>query len=267
MRKYKWIALQAVPPMALVLVLLQLSSPLSAQVLHTNDNWDECAFVIAPGLTQASWRQFVREAGLVTYFRPMASAKPLGRGSFEVALLQWGTRIDASDDAWNDTFSHPDSTHWLFEGDALMIPGLTLRAGITDRVDIGGYFTKAVGSNYGFFGGQVQYNVLHDVDRGLDVAGRLGFVRMYGPEDLSVSTYGADLLVSKDISRYSPYMTISSYLSRGRETTSKVDLEDESVAGLQGSVGMVARVWALRLGAEVNLAKVPGYSFKLGFAS
>ena len=263
MRKHKSAVLLAV---ASIIPLLS-AFPLSAQVLHTNSRWDECAFVIDPRLTQASWRQFVGEAGLVTYFRPMASARPLGRGGFEVALLQWGTRIDASDDAWNDTFSHPDPEHWLFEGDALMIPGLTLRAGITDRVDIGGYFTKAVGSNYGFFGGQVQYNVLHDDARGLDMAGRVGIVRLYGPEDLSVSTYGVDFLVSKEISRFSPYATVSSYLSRGHETTSKVSLGDETVVGLQGAVGLSVRLWALRLGAELNVAEVPGYSFKLGFAS
>ena len=75
--------------------------------------------------------------------------------------------------------------------------GSTVRccAGVTDRVDVGGYFTKAPGANYGFFGGQVQYAFLHDVDSSLSAAGRLGFVRMYGPEDLTLSTYGVDFLV------------------------------------------------------------------------
>ena len=40
------------------------------------------------------------------------------------------SRIDDEKDAWNDTFSHPDSTHYLTDGDALMIPGLMVRAGV-----------------------------------------------------------------------------------------------------------------------------------------
>jgi hypothetical protein len=246
---------------------LAFARSLGAQVLHVNDRWDECAIVIDQTLTQEAWHQFVTEVGLVAYFRPLASARPLGPRNFEFAILNWGTRIDDADAAWNDTFSHPDSTHWLFEGSALMIPGLMLRAGVTDRIDVGGYFTKAVGANYGLFGGQVQYNLLNDPVTNLAAASRLSFVRLYGPEDMSVSIYGLDFLVSKDFSRYSPYAGVSGYWSRGHETTSKVDLEDESVVGLQGMVGMAVRISVLRLGAEFNLANVPGYSFKVAFGA
>ena len=145
-------------------------STLAAQHLHVNDRWEECAFVIDPSLTQEAWHQFVSEAAVVTYFRPLASAEPMGAGRFEFAVLDWGTRIDASDDAWNHTFSHPDSTHWLFEGDALRIPGLMLRAGVTDRMDVGAYFTRSIGANYGFFGGQVQYSLLRELDGDLAAA-------------------------------------------------------------------------------------------------
>jgi hypothetical protein len=250
-----------------MLALFLLGTPLSAQVLHLNDHWDECAFVIDPTLTQASWHQFVKEAGLVTYFRPLVSAEPLGPRNFEIAFVNWGTRIDPTTDPWNDTFSHPDPEHWLFEGDALRIPGVMVRAGVTDRIDVGGYITKAPGSNYGLFGGQLQYGLLHDAESGLAAATRLGFVRLYGPDDLSVSTYGLDFLVSKRISRFSPYAGVSGYLARGHETTSKVDLEDESIVGVQGTVGVAMRLWLLSLGAEFNLAEVTGYSFKVAFAS
>jgi hypothetical protein len=253
--------------MASALALPICASPLQAQVLHVNDRWDECAIVIDPALTQASWHQFVKEVGLVTYFRPLASARPLGRWNFELALLNWGTRIDPTADAWNDTFSHPDDTHWLFEGDALLIPGLMLRAGLTDRIDAGAYFTKAPGSNYGFLGGQVQYAFLNDTERKLAAAGRISAVRLYGPEDMDASTYGLDFVASKDVSRFSPYVGVGAYWSRARETTSKVDLEDESVVGVQGTVGLAVRLWALRLGAEAHLAEVSGYSFKIAFGT
>jgi hypothetical protein len=217
-------------------------------------------------LTQGAWHQFVKEAGVVTYFRPMASAEPLGTGHFEIGFLNWGMRIDPADAAWNDTFSHPDPEHWLFEGDALRIPGLMARVGATDRLDVGGYVTKAPGSNYGIFGGQLQYAFLHDPESGLAASTRGSYVRLYGPEDLSFSAYGLDFLVSRRISRFSPYAGVSGYLARGQETTSKVALDDESVLGVQGTAGMAVRLWRLSLGAEVNLAEVTGYSFKVAFA-
>ena len=249
------------------LSLSAVGTPLSAQTLHLNDRWDECSFILDPALTQGSWHQFVKEAGVVTFFRPLASAEPLGARNFEVALLRWGTRIDAATDPWNDTFSHPDPEHWLIEGDALHIPGVMVRAGVTDRIDVGGYVTKAPGANYGFFGGQMQYSFLHDPESGLAAASRASFVRMYGPEDLSFTNYGMDLVVSRRISRFSPYAGVSGYLAHGHEKTSKVSLEDERVLGIQGTAGVEMRLWALSLGAEVHLAEVTGYSFKVAFAS
>lgn len=249
------------------LVSASIAPPVSGQVLHVNDRWKECAIVLDPSLTQEAWHRFVSEVALVTYFRPLASARPLGARNVELAVLDWGTRIDAADDAWNDTFSHPDSTHWLFEGDALLIPGLMLRAGVTDRVDVGAYFTKSIGANYGIFGAQAQYSLLDDSDRNLAAAARANVIRLFGPEDLSASVYGVDFLMSKDLSVFSPYAGVSGYSSRGQEHTSKVNLENENVFGVQGMLGVAVSISGLRLGVELNLAKVSGYSFKIGYAS
>ncbi len=252
---------------ATVLSLAVVAPSASAQVLHLNDRWDECAIVIDPALSQSSWNQFVREVGLVTYFRPLSSAKPLGPMNFEVSVLNWGTMIDDADDAWNDTFSHPDSEHTLFDGNALLIPGLMFRIGLTDRMDAGAYFTKGPSSNYGFLGGQLQYNFLSDEEQNLDVSGRISAVRLYGPEDMNASTYGLDFVVSKEFSRVSPYVGVSGYLARGQETTTAVNLEDVTATGVQGMVGVAVSLASLKIGAEFNMARVPGYSFKIAFGS
>lgn len=250
-----------------VLFLGLFGSPLFGQKLHVNDRWDECSFLLDPALTQEAWHQFTGEAGLVTYFRPLNSAKPLGVKNFEIALLDWGTTIDDADAAWNDTFSHPDSTHTLFDGNALLFPGLMFRIGATNRIDIGAYFTKQPSANYGFYGGQVQYNFLNDSEKNLAAAVRFSFTQMFGPEDLNQSVYGLDVLASKDVfRRFSPYAGVSGYLARAQETTSKVNLENENVFGLQGMVGMVVKISVLRIGGEINFANVLGYSFKVAFA-
>ena len=237
--------------------------------LHLSDRWKECSIQLDPSLTQVAWHQFTNEAGLVTYFRPLLDARPLGKGHFELALLQWQTGIDATEAAWNDTFVHPDSTHWLVEGSSLAFPGLMVRAGVTDGLDVGAYVTKSPGANYGFFGGQVQYNVVDDVDGNWAASTRLSFASMYGPEDLGLAVYGADVLASR---RYapsswaavSPYVGVSAHLSSAHETTSAVALDDENVTGAQAMVGAVVELSKVRLAAEYNVAAVNSFSMKVG---
>jgi hypothetical protein len=238
--------------------------------LHVNPRWKECSFQIDPSLTQVAWHQFTQEAGLVMYFRPLVDAKSMGAGKFEFSILQWMTGIDDTDDAWNDTFVHPDSTHWLFEGDRLPIPGLMFRAGITNRIDVGVYFTKAVGANYGFGGGQVQYNFLNSNEKNWYASTRFSLISIFGPEDLGYTVYGLDLLASKEYAIFidwllvSPYAGVSTYLSSSHEKTAAVSLKDENIVGVQGMIGAVAQISSARLAVEYNFAKVSTLSFKLG---
>jgi hypothetical protein len=237
--------------------------------LHINPKWKECSFQLSPSLTQSAWRQFTQEAALVAYFRPLSDAQPMGKGRFELSVLQWQTGIDDHDDAWNDTFVHPDSAHWLFEGEGLKFPGLMVRAGVTDDTDVGVYFTKSVGANYGFYAAQVQHAFVNNPDRGWAAAARLSFASLYGPDDLDLRVYGVDLLASRKFAltkwaAVSPYVGASTYLSSSHEKTTAVDLDDEHVLGAQAMFGATLQVSKARLGLEYNAAKVNSFSLKVG---
>ncbi len=237
--------------------------------LHINTRWSECAFQLDPSLTPAAWRRFTEEAGLVAYLRPLADARPMGAGSVEVSLLQWATAIDDADPAWNDTFVHPHDTHWLKEGDRLPFPALMVRAGMNDRMDIGAFFTKNPESNYGFYGGQLQYNFVNDEKRGWAASGRTSFVSLFGPEDLDLTVIGLDFLASWTFPvngwlTVSPYAGMSSYLSYAHEKSTVVDLGDEIVPGSQTMLGAVAQVSRTRLAVELSSARVRTLSFKVG---
>lgn len=239
-------------------------------VLHVNPRWRECSFQLDASLTQSAWAQFAREAGLVTYFRPLIDAKPMGRGKFEISAVQWQTNIDDHDAAWNDTFVHPDSAHWLFEGEGLKFPGLMARVGLTDRTDVGLYFTKNPGANYGFVGGQVQRNLVGGRESMWDASARVSFNTMYGPDDLDYSVIGLDFVASRQIpimgwAALSPYAGVSSYLGRAHEKSAVVDLEDEYQGGSQAMVGAVLKVSGARLAVEYSVASVNSLSLKIGF--
>jgi hypothetical protein len=194
----------------------------------------------------------------------------MGKGTFEVSLLQWQTGIDDADAAWNDTFVHPDSSHWLFEGSGLKFPGLMLRAGVSSRTDVGLYVTRNPNANYGFVGGQVQQNIVGSATSAWAAATRLSFTSLYGPDDVTLTVVGWDLIASREIalSRWaavSPYAGVSSYFSMSSESSPVVDLDDENVGGSQAMVGAVARLSGARLAMEYNVAKVNSLSLKVGF--
>lgn len=240
-------------------------------VLHVNSRWDECSFQLDPALTRQAWRQFTKEAGLVVYFRPLADARPLGARNFELSILQATTGIDDTDAAWNDTFVHPDETHWLFEGDGLPMPGLMARGGVTDRLDVGAYFTRNPSANYGFYGGQAQYNIARGRNEDWAVSTRASFVSLYGPDDLDFTVYGVDVLASKayPLARWasvSPYAGVSGYLNSSHEKSDVVTLADEHVFGVQAMVGAVAQISVARIAVEYNAAKVGSRTIKVGVA-
>ena len=257
----------------LALGLLVLPSTGSAQGrhvrLHVNPRWEECAFQLDPSLTQQAWHQFTGEAGVVTYFRPMADARPMGARNFELSLHRWETAIDDTDPAWNDTFVHPDSTHWLFDGDRLPFPGLMARAGVTDNIDVGAYFSKNFPSNYGLLGAQAQYAFVRDPEVPWAAATRVSFMSLFGPSDLNFTVYGVDLVGSREFvatgwASIAPYAGVSGFLSRSHETTNAVDLRDENVLGAQAMVGALARISAARVAFELSTARVNARAFKVG---
>lgn len=262
---------------AMALAIALTSSPVAAQsshdhrpTLHVNPRWKECSFQLSASLTQEAWRQFAEEAGLVAYFRPLSEAEPMGKGKFEVSVLQYETHIDDSDAAWNDTFVHPDSTHWLFEGAGLKFPGLMVRAGVTNKTDVGVYFTKNPNANYGFYGAQLQQNFIGGTSDWAASA-RASFVALYGPEDLDFAVIGLDLVASREIAlsswaSVSPYAGVSSYLTAASEKSSVVNLDNEYVGGSQAMVGAAFQLSGARVAMEYNAAKVNSISMKVGFS-
>ncbi|MBI3792313.1 MAG: hypothetical protein HY275_15735 [Gemmatimonadetes bacterium] len=239
--------------------------------LHVNKRWTECSFQLDPSLTQAAWRQFTGEAAVVTYFRPLVDARPMGRGAVELSLLQWQSGINDNDAAWNDTMVHPDSTHWLYEGPGLKVPGITARVGVTDRTDVGVYFTRNSHANYGVYGVQVQHALVDDATSGWSAAARVSFVSMFGPDDLDFSVSGVDLLASRSFAFFSnrahlsPYVTASGTMARSHAKSALVSVHDETVLGAQASVGAVLEAWGARVAFEVVAARVPNVSMKVGF--
>lgn len=251
---------------------LLISAPAGAQAnpkLHVSPRWKQCSIQLDPSLTQSAWHQFTEEAAQVVYFRPLVDARPMGRGNFELGFMQWQTNIDDNTSAWNDTFVHPDSTHWLYEGSGLQFPGLAARMGLSTRSDVGVYFTRNPQANYGAYGVQLQQNLLGSAARDLNVSARASFVSLFGPEDVKLDVYGVDVVTSWQQWKYGratlvPYGGVAAYLSNSHERSPVVNLTDEHVLSGMATVGAALHFSAVRFAAEVSMARVPSFAMKLG---
>jgi len=258
---------------AMTVASASLSTSMRAQDqprLHISSRWKQCSIQLDPSLTQSAWRQFTREAGQVVYFRPLADAQPMGAGKFELSLVQYQTNVDDKASAWNDTFVHPDSTHWLYEGSGLQFPGLAGRVGVTSRTDLGLYFTKNFQANYGAYGLQLQQNLIRGAGH-WDVSARGSFVSLFGPEDVSLNVYGVDVVAnwkhwSLGRVSISPYAGVATYLAASHEKTVRVNLTDEHALSAMGTLGSAIEFSAVRLSAEASISRVSSIALKLGIA-
>jgi len=253
---------------AAIALLSTSATAQSRPKLHVNPRWKQCSIQLDPSLTQSAWRQFTQEAGQVVYFRPLADARPMGRGKFEFSLMQWQTNVDDNSSAWNDTFVHPDSTHWLYEGSGLQFPGLAFRAGVGSKTDVGLYFTKNFQANYGVYGLQLQQNLVSGAN-GWDVSARASFASLFGPADVDLNVYGVDVVTSwkhwkVGPTTVTPYAGVATYLASSHEKTNAVNLADERVAGAMGTMGAALQFSVMRVAAEASVSRVPSIALKVG---
>jgi hypothetical protein len=219
--------------------------------------------VIDPSLTQGQWHRFVRQAGAVVSFKSLSSAKTLGKMNFNIAVDNGYSPIDQRDLAWINTFSHPDEECPL--GDAITFPAIRASMGVTDQMDVGGFWTTAPGANYGFVGGELKYAFLRESKKYPAAAVRVSASILTGVPDFNFNMYSVDLMASKKIAMFTPYVGIKESLAIGAETTSKVNLDRENLSITQGYAGVVYSIWMVNLAAEYNVSDVNTFAFAIGF--
>lgn len=237
--------------------------------LHVNSGIGMCDFDIAPALTQDEWAQATREVGSAIYLEPLASSRPLGKGNWGLQLENNSFHVDQESGAWNNTFHHPDSTHYLAGSDGrLSVPGLRFRFGITDRLDAGIYYTtaKPFGANYGFLGFDAKYALLNDTDNGWSAAVRASYATDASIRDFNISSTGLEVLAGKNLfNLFTPYAGLATNWNHGRETTSEVDLHNENSIALRGIIGLEFRWKFIDLAYECQLGDgMAQRSFKIG---
>lgn len=221
-----------------------------------------CSMVIDPSLTQSQWHKFAKEAGAILSLKSLASAQALGKGNFILGATSSSTPVDQHDLGWVNTFVHPDEDCPL--GDAVKFPTARARVGVSDHLDVGGYWTTAPDANYGGVGGEIKYAFVQESENRPAAAVRGSFSLLTGVPDFNLGVYSIDLTLGKRVARFAPYIGLRESLIVGTETTSKVELDRETVVQTQGYGGMSFSVWIFDLAAEYDVSSVNTFAVALG---
>ncbi len=222
-----------------------------------------CSMVIDPSLTQAQWKTFVEQVGAIASFKSLAPAEPLGTMKFSVGIDRSVSPVNQHDPAWINTFVHPDADCPL--GDAISIPTIRARMGVSDDMDIGAFWTTAPNANYGMVGGEIKYRFCTESQNLPAMAVRGSASIMTGVSDFDLNIYSIEALASKHVAVFVPYIGVRGNLAIGSETTSKVNLDTERVLLTQAYAGISYSVWMLNLAAEYNVSKVNTFAMVAGF--
>ena len=231
--------------------------------LHVNPSLDDCSVQFAPELTQGAFHRFAREFGSVSAFKLSSPPTTLGKWHVALGLEGMNFTVEEKSDAWNDTFFHPDAYHEL--GADKNIPKLRVRMGVTDRMDVGAYYSENPNANYGWLGLDVKYGLLRQSETTpVSLALRGAYTKTLYVDDMNMHAVTADVAAGRTVwNVLTPYLDLGGDLVRVRERSDVVDLHDETQFVPHAVGGLELRLWHLAIGAEANLGALTSYQVLL----
>jgi hypothetical protein len=242
------------------LVLLLPSAALAEDApLHVDPSIEECEVRFAPELTQSAFRRFAREFGSVSAFKQGAPPTTLGRWGFALDVEQIYFSVEDRSAAWNDTFVHPAADHWL--GSSQSFPKLRLRAGLTDDLDVGAFYTRNFEANYGWLGLEARYAVLRQRDdMPIALAVRGAYTKTLYVADMDMHAFTADVSLGRTFWKVlTPYLGLGADAVIARETSDAVDLKSEAILVPHATVGFEVSYWHVAIGAEAQVSALTSY--------
>jgi len=242
-----------------------LAHPIDDPTLHVDPSVKDCSVRFASNLTQPAFHRFVREFGSVSAFKQGASPTPLAAGDVVLSAEWMSFSVEEHAAAWNDTFTHPTAHHPL--GAEKSFPKLHLRGGLTDRLEVGAFYSANPEANYGWAGIDVRYAALDQREGdSVSLALRGAYTKTLYVSDMDMHTVTADVSVGRTFwGRVTPYVGLGVDGVLALETSPAVQLEDEAITVPHGIAGVEVRYWRLTAGAEVQVGALTNWQAQLGF--
>ena len=214
-----------------------------------------------PSTTQALFNDFVKEVGTLTAYRALAPAEPGGVTGFDVGIAASAVKID--DALWNEILNSTD-----FDGeDYLLVPSLRARKGLAFGLDVAASYTWVPSSNVEVLGAELQWALLEGGVASPALSLRGSWSSLSGVDDLDLTTYGADAVLSKGFAMFTPYAGIGVVAVDGEMKNPTIVasglIEDYDTTMTRYFGGVQMALALLRLTADVEYLEQPVYSLKV----
>ena len=218
--------------------------------------WAANIDLTAAGLTQAEFKLFSEDLGSALSYKAVIPAEPLGITGFDLALEVSSTELKSSS-VWQKASG--DSLN------SLPVPKLHIHKGLPFGIDVGAFYSSIPTTNIKLYGGELRYAILEGGMATPAVAIRGSISELSGVDELSLSTKGLDVSISKGFAMFTPYAGVG---------TVWVDSTANGVPGLNKESFQQSKVFA---GGNLNFGlanfafeydktgEAQSYSVKLGF--
>jgi len=214
-------------------------------------------------LTQANFKDLSEQLGLVLAYHPLAPAEPLGLLGFDIGIEITASDIDENESFWTDVTSDIPSY--------LTLPKLHAQKGLPFGIDVGLVYSQVPSSNIGMWGAEMKWAILKGTLATPALAIRGSYTTLFGVDNLNVSTYGADLSISKGFGPFTPYAGIGQIATKASSDATSADpgnpqLQDESISATHGFIGAKLSFLMLSFVAEADFAAIPTYGLRLNLS-
>lgn len=203
---------------------------------------------------QRTFDTLVDQFGTVIAYNPVAPAEPLGILGFELGLSVSAYDIDG--DLWDQAVDDGDAPSML------PLPRLVARKGLPLGFDVGASYTRVPSSNISVIGGELRKALLDGSTLTPAVSVMGHYSKLSGVDDLSLSSYGVDLGISKGFAMLTPYAGIGQIWYEGRERAG-LGFADRDDSQTRGYLGLRFGLPLLSITAQADFAEVDSYSLRL----
>jgi len=207
-------------------------------------------------LGQAEFKLFSEDIGSALSYKSITPAEPLGVTGFDLSLEVSATEMKNSS-VWNAATGSSVNT--------LPVPKLHIHKGLPLNFDVGAFYSSVPTTNIKLYGAELRYALLEGGVATPAVAIRGSMSKLAGVDQLSLSTKGLDISISKGFAMFTPYAGVGTVwvdsTPNGVPTLSKESFQQSKVF-----VGGNLNFGLTNIAVEYDkTGEAQSYSAKLGF--
>ena len=207
---------------------------------------------------QSTFDSLALQTGTLITYRAMAPAEPGGWVGFDISIAASAVKIDSA--LW-DLVTPNDN----ISSDYVYVPSIRARKGLPFGFDIGASYSAVPGSDIQVIGGELQWALLDGSAATPALAFRGHYSKLFNVNDLEMTSYGADAVLSKGFAMFTPYIGIGAVVMDA-EYTSPLNpgfsKYSDTLPRYFG--GLLMTITLFQFTADIEYLEEPVYSLKVG---